>query len=192
MNRKPAGNSAIKLGRGRPFSRDALKVLWMAVISKSSANDWVKGRVIAMIFSTLILIWALSGVMDLVSPGMSVEIAPTELMAAGLEIGSEQDILSSEQSSSNIKLRNDLFKILKPEKEKEKKAPQTNPVELLALIELQGVLGGRSPRAIVLYKRTKKTSTVSVGDDLGEFKVVEIRDRSVILKWREELFELSL
>ena len=31
-----------------------------------------------------------------------------------------------------------------------------------------------------------------VGDDLGEFKVMEIRSGSVVLKWRNELFELSL
>ena len=45
---------------------------------------------------------------------------------------------------------------------------------------------------MVQYKRTQEAVTVSVGDDLGEFQVVEIRERSVVLKWRDELFELSL
>jgi hypothetical protein len=45
---------------------------------------------------------------------------------------------------------------------------------------------------MVRYKRTGESVVVSVGDDLGEFKVAEIRKRSVVLSWRNELFELSL
>jgi len=50
---------------------------------------------------------------------------------------------------------------------------------------------GVSRSAIIMYKKNGEYSTVSVGDDLGEFKVQEIGAGSVVLKWREDLFELK-
>jgi len=70
-------------------------------------------------------------------------------------------------------------------------APKTNPAALLQLIELKGITGGVSRSAIIMYKKNGEYSTVSVGDDLGEFKVQEIGAGSVVLKWREDLFELK-
>jgi hypothetical protein len=192
LSHKQKHNSSVQLGRGPAFSQDAVVVLWKTLISKNPATDWAKGRVLTMMVTMVVLIWALVGIMKQISPGMGVGANKSGLTLDGTVVGSAGEKLNNGNALTGERLRNDLFKIPKPKKDNSVKTPKTNPVELLALIELQGVLGGKNPRAIVLYKRPQKTSTVSVGDDLGEFKVVEIRDRSVVLKWREELFELSL
>lgn len=70
--------------------------------------------------------------------------------------------------------------------------PKTNPTALLELITLKGLVGGTTPRAIVYHKRTKETYTVTVGENIGEFTVEAITARSVVLKWQEESFELTL
>ena len=192
MNRKRGNESIIQFGRGRPLSKEALTALGRAVISKNPATDWTKGRVLTMGLTVLVLVWGLGGIFDLVvsDPGEGLNNQGPAL--EGAEGGSVGDTKVAAGANTRERLRNDLFKVLKPKKNNTKKEPKTNPVELLRLLELQGVLGGDSPRAIIFYKRTKKTATVSVGDDLGEFEVMEIREKSVILKWREELFELSL
>ena len=192
MNRKRGNESIIQLGRGRPLSTEALTALGRAVISKNPATDWTKGRVLTMGLTVLVLIWGLGGIIDLVVWDPGEGLSQQDLVLEGAESGSDSDTKVAAGANTMERLRNDLFKVLKPKKNNTKKEPKTNPVELLRLLELQGVLGGDSPRAIVFYKRTKKTATVSVGDDLGEFEVMEIREKSVILKWREELFELSL
>ena len=142
--------------------------------------------------TVLVLVWGLGGIFDLVVSDPGAGLNNQGLVLEGAESGSDGDTKVAAGANTRERLRNDLFKVLKPKKNNTKKEPKTNPVELLRLLELQGVLGGDSPRAIVFYKRTKKTVTVSVGDDLGEFGVMEIREKSVILKWRDELFELSL
>jgi len=192
LNRKRENESIIQFGRGRPLSAEALKVLGRAVISKNPATDWTKGRVLTMGLTVLVLVWGLGGIYDLVVSDPGAGLNNQGLVLEGAESGSDGNTKVAAGANTRERLRNDLFKVLKPKKNNTKKEPKTNPVELLRLLELQGVLGGDSPRAIVFYKRTKKTATVSVGDDLGEFEVMEIREKSVILKWREELFELSL
>ncbi len=192
MNRKPEHESTIRLGRGRPLSREALTALGQAVVSKNPATDWTKCRVLTMGLTVLVLIWGLGGIFDLVVSGPGEGLNKQGLVIEGAESGSDGDTKVAGRTQARERLRNDLFKVMKPKKNNTKKEPKTNPVELLRLLELQGVLGGERPRAIIFYKRTKKTITVSVGDDLGEFEVTEIRERSVILKWRDELFELSL
>ncbi len=171
---------------------EALTALWRAVVSRNPATDWTKGRVLTMGFTVLFLIWGLGGVGGLILSGLDDGSTMPGLVIEGAESGYGGDMEVARGGRAKEQLRNDLFKVPKPEKNNTKKVPRTNPVELLRLLELQGVLGGTTPRAIVFYKRTKKTVTVSVGDDLGEFKVMEIRDGSVILKWRDELLELSL
>lgn len=174
----------------RFISKTTMAALWQAVVSKSPTYDWAKSRVLILIVTIVALIWATNGIVNLMSPVDGTY--ESENLTERNEVGPDGQTLNNDQSLMVGRLRNDLFKIPKTKKENTRKTPKTNPVELLGLIELQGVLGGKTPKAIILYKRTQKTSTVSVGDDLGEFMVVEIRDRSVILKWRDELFELSL
>ncbi|MCK9995629.1 MAG: hypothetical protein KAH56_05025 [Candidatus Krumholzibacteria bacterium] len=192
MNRKRGNESIIQFGRGRPLSAEALKAIGRAVISKNPATDWTKGRVLTMGLSVLVLIWGLGGIFDLVVLDPGEGLNKQGLVIEEAESGTDGDTKVAAGANTMERLRNDLFKVLKPTKNNTKKQPRTNPVELLRLLELQGVLGGENPRALVFYKRTKKTVTVSVGDDLGEFEVMEIREKSVILKWRDELFELSL
>ena len=192
MNPDQGYKPAIGLGRGRLLSIETLAALGRAVLSKNPVTDWAKGRLLTMVITVLVLIWGLGGIFDLIVAGPGSGTRNQGAMIEGVENRSEGETKVSGGIHAKERLRNDLFKVAKPKKDNKKKAPKTNPVELLRLLELQGVMGGDSPRAIVFYKRTKETVTVSVGDGLGEFEVTEIRERSVILKWREELFELSL
>jgi hypothetical protein len=145
-----------------------------------------------MILSAALVVWSADRIIDLTLAMPDAEqAAPPETTALADAI-TESGATDAGRSDTGPGLRPDLFMAPRPPKPKAPPAPKTNPVELLALIELQGVLGGSRPRAMIQYKRTRETVTVSVGDDLGEFQVVEIRERSVVLKWRDELFELSL
>ena len=192
MNPDQGHKPAIGLGRGRILSKETLTALGRVAISKNPVNDWAKGRMLTMVLTVLVLVWGLGGTLDLIVAGPGQGMGNQGPLIEGMENRSESETKVSGGTHAKERMRNDLFKVGKPKKDNKKKVPKTNPVELLRLLELQGVMGGDNPRAIVFYKRTKETVTVSVGDGLGEFEVTEIRERSVILKWREELFELSL
>jgi hypothetical protein len=166
--------------------------LWLAISSPSLAADWVRYRVLAMLLTAVLLVWSTGRVASLIwaspdassSAGIAAGEVATDVTGAAPEVAG--------RAPTREGSRPDLFKVPHTRKPTPRQEPKTNPVDLLALIELQGVLGGSHPRAMIQYKRTQEAVTVSVGDDLGEFKVMEIRERSVVLKWREELFELSL
>ena len=192
MNPESGHITRIPLGKGRPLSSESVATLKRAITSKSLAMDWAKGRLVMMVFTLFVLIFLIVGAVGLVAPGFFGGNPQQDLLTAGSTGDGPAESSVGATSGPNVKLRNDLFDVPKPTRKAKPKEPKTNPVELLRLIELQGVLGGKNPRAMVLYKRTKETVTVSVGDDLGDFEVVEIRERSVVLKWRNELFELSL
>lgn len=192
MSHREGQEPIIRAGRGRPFSREALTVLWQAAISRSPATDWTKGRLLVMGVTVLILVRGLGGLFDLVVPLFSDGTSRYGMVMEDVETEPDGGAKVAGPARPRERLRSDLFKVSTPKKENARKVPKTNPVELLRLLQFQGVLGGERPRAIVYYKRTKQTVTISVGDDLGEFKVMEIRERSVVLKWRDELFELSL
>ncbi len=192
MNPEQGHKPDIGLGRGRVLSRDSLAGLGRAAVSKNPVTDWAKGRMLTMVLTVLVLVWGLDGIIGMTVGGPGTRLGNEIGLTEGMENRSESETKVSGGTHAKEGMRGDLFKVAKPKKDNKKKVPKTNPVELLRLLELQGVLGGDSPRAIVFYKRTKETVTVSVGDGLGEFEVTEIRERSVILKWREELFELSL
>jgi len=147
---------------------------------------------LAMLLSVAVLAWSLGCVAGQLLTKPTVDPAGPSATGGDAMDGVSAGETTTGQSAASDRLRTDLFKIPRASKPAPPPEPKTNPVELLALIELQGVLGGARPRAMIQYKRTGEAVTVSVGDDLGEFQVLEIRERSVVLKWREELFELSL
>ena len=152
--------------------------------------DTVRLRFGRMVMTTVLLGWigtrliSLSSDAVLPAPG---EAAPPPRSESTTDSG---DVMRPEDSAAS--LRDDLFGVPRPSRTIEPKKPRTNPMELLETIELQGVMGGDRPRAMMMYRKTQETVIVSEGDGLGEFEVIEIRERGVVLKWREELFELSL
>ena len=182
----------IPLGNGKLFSSATLATWKRAVTSRGLAMEWAKGQLVNLALSMVVLIFGVGVLLELAVPGFAQRNVPSYISTLGQD--DEAPLVSGAKAidARDMKLRDDLFEVPKQVKKPRAKDPKTNPVELLRLVELQGVLGGSNPRAMVLYKRTKETVTVSVGDDLGEFEVVEIRERSVVLKWRNELFELSL
>ena len=192
MNLETKPETRILLGSGKRFSPDTLVALRRAVTSRSPALDWAKGQLVVAAFSVLLLAAGVVGVLKLAFPGLGAgagdpQGGPTEAVA---EMQDAAD--GGTRPVAAPRLRDDLFRIPVVERPVVRQEPKVNPVQLLRQIELQGVIGGGSPRAMVLYKNTNETVTVSAGDDLGEFQVVEIKERSVVLKWRDETFELSL
>lgn len=191
MNRDQRQDQAIRLGRGRLLSGRTFASLVRAVTARTPVFIWARGRLAALAVTVLLAFWAGDGLIDLALSGSAGRIESLGLVGDGGAEGSGEDS-SAGLTGQGQGLRQDLFAVPRSRQQEQPRAPKTNPVELLRLIQLQGVLGGAHPRAMVLYKQTKETVTVSVGDDLGEFQVVEIRERSVVLKWRDELFEISL
>ena len=192
MNSETEQGTRILLGTGRPLSRDSLIALRRIVVSRSPALDWAKGQMVVAVFALVLLAACVAGVLRLALPemGAGTRNVPGEVSetVADAQDGDE----AGNRSGAAPRLRDDLFRIPVVERPVVRQEPKINPVQLLRQIELQGVIGGNNPRAMVLYKSTNETVTVSAGDDLGEFQVVEIKERSVVLKWRDEMFELSL
>ncbi len=169
-----------------------LRSIRRVLFSKTPAMDWAKGRLAAMVLTAFILISGVTGALDLAFPGFNEGPGEPGSDPAGFDSATGEDSRIGSPAANGERLRADLFNVPKPRKSDPGKQRNTKPIELLNLIELQGVMGGANPRAMVLYKRTRETVTVSVGDRMGEFTVVEIRQRSVVLKWRDETFELAL
>ena len=192
MTSKPVHRTRIRFKKGRSLSGLALVAGLRVALSNSPALDWAKGQLVILVFSILLVGLGLVGVYALAVQGEGRGMGDAPQLPEQLVSESGNNTRSGVGAGGNERLRNDLFKVPVVKKKVDRKEPKTNPVELLRRIELQGIMGGSNPRAIVQYRHNKETITVSAGDDLGEFKVVEIRERSVILKWRDELFELSL
>lgn len=191
MNHEPRRDEEIRLGRGKLLSGRTLTSLGRAVTARAPVFLWAKGRLAALVLTALLALWALDGVLGLALSGPGSRLGALGLVRDDGG-GDSSGAPAGNVAGSGPGLRDDLFAVPRTRQQEKPKAPKTNPVELLRLIQLQGVLGGAHPKAMVLYKQTRETVTVSVGDDLGEFQVVEIRERSVVLKWRDELFEISL
>jgi hypothetical protein len=181
-----------RLGRGRLLSAATLRSVVRAVLARGAVLGWAKAQVVIMVLSVWLVVWGVVSLAELAFSGYGDRADSLGLIKADAEGGDGQAELADGAGQPRDRLRSDLFLVPRTQEAAKPKAPKTNPVELLRLIQLQGVLGGSNPKAMVLYKQTRETVTVSVGDDLGEFEVVEIRERSVILKWRDELFEISL
>jgi hypothetical protein len=191
LNRKRWHEEELRIGRGPLLSARTLQMVGRALIAQTPALNWAKGQVVVMLVTLLLVVWGVDSIADLTLSGYGDRAASLGLIKSDAE-GESGEGLGEEAPAARELLRDDLFEVPRAQQEVKAKEPRTNPVELLRLIQLQGVLGGKNPKAMVLYKQTKETVTVSVGDDLGEFEVVEIRERSVVLKWRNELFEISL
>jgi len=147
---------------------------------------------LAMVLTVILLLWTAGRVTGLVADQWRAGSAGRSPTVGRTLDGEAGERVVDDGTVSGAGLRNDLFKAPASRKAARKQEPKTNPLELLNLIELQGVMGGDRPRAMIKYKSTGETITVSVGDDLGEFEVMDILVRSVVLQWRDELFELSL
>jgi hypothetical protein len=64
--------------------------------------------------------------------------------------------------------------------------------ELSRALTLQGVLGGESPRAIILNGATRQVLYLATGEFVGEIRIAEIRENSVLLEWKDQTLELIL
>lgn len=59
-------------------------------------------------------------------------------------------------------------------------------------MNLMGIVSGENPQAVIEDKKTQKTYYLNKGQALGEFKIEDIQEGRVILKYKEERFELYL
>lgn len=186
-NRRP-----VRLGSGPALSPEALGALGRVIASRSPVLDTAKSQLlIAAAFCLLVALGAW-GVARLVWPSYGMAPDETRMIAAEGEGEAAENPGEARVKERPAALRDDLFRAPQPKKTETRRQPRVNPVKLLEQIELQGVIGGARPRAMVMYKNSNETVTISAGDDLGEFQVMEIKEGSVVLKWRDELFELSL
>ncbi len=77
-------------------------------------------------------------------------------------------------------------------------AAPDNPARVVSLesilsnYSLAGIIGGDQPQAIIEDKRQGKTFTVSVGESLGELRIVSIEEGKVVVAIGEERAELNL
>lgn len=192
MSRREGIRRPVRLGGGPAFSWDGFDALRRVLSSRSPVLDTAKSQLLIAAVFCVLLVLGVWGVVRLAWPSYGVaQDQPAEVVA---EMQNDETRISGETGVKErpVRLRDDLFRAPQPKKTETRKQPQVNPAKLLEQIELQGVIGGARPRAMVMYKNSNETVTISAGDDLGEFQVIEIREGSVVLKWRDELFELSL
>ena len=137
--------------------------------------------VLSAVAITLAVRWSLAEVELVADPpalSASVEEAPTSQ-----EVG---------QADESAKLRADLMRQRPQRRADRSRETATVAPEVAKQLQLQGIVGSDPPRAILLELQSHQTHTVSVGQRVGAFEVVEIADSKIILKWRDELFELGL
>jgi hypothetical protein len=152
---------------------------------------WVRVRVInglalvalAATFLLLVL-WVSRPVAESPEPSSGRD-GGTELEAFGDESGELGD--SSVRFSSRK-----LFRQAKGESRRRPQRANVTLSELSRKLTLQGILGGDSPRAIILNGSTRQVLYLAQGEYVGEIQVVEIRKNSVLLSWKEETLELIL
>ncbi len=121
--------------------------------------------------------------------------------AAYQDLGSAKGVESLEYYLGPIQKR-PLFKIIKSEPQKfvaAKPAVRTPPLvpvktlaDLSADLSLVGVLQSGEPQAIILNRKSQKTHYVSVGQTLGEVRVVRIQQDRVTIGYNEETLDLSM
>jgi len=91
--------------------------------------------------------------------------------------------------SSSISGRN-IFKPQQVEVAPVITGPSTD--EIKAGLSLIGIIAGARPQAIIEEKKTGKSHFLYIGGTIGESKVVEVMDDSVVLEYKGQRFELVL
>ena len=64
--------------------------------------------------------------------------------------------------------------------------------ESLNDINLQGIISGENPQAIIVDKKTQKTYYVTQGQFIGEFRIVDIQEGKIIISYKGQKFEIYL
>ncbi len=169
----------------------ALVLWWQIGLGRVSCPTWIRIKAANVVLSGLLGVAVIGGGWWFVNMGLMQD---AESLLPNIEVEEATEIEATPETDMvdlDVFRRSSLFSSLR-RSDRSSREPRTNPVELLEMLELKGVLGGENPRAIIVYKQTRQAHTVFVGDMLGEFEIMEIKPRSVMLKWREDTFELSL
>lgn len=145
---------------------------------------WLGAGWVALAVATVVGIGAVRSV-----PATTVESAKADTVSAEIAPASE----STEAPSATLDLaplaNAGMFRAPAV-----RRAPRQSAIvpDLGNELQLNGVVGGDDPRAIIYHKRTQQVHSVRVGQQFGEFEVIEIHPMKVILKWRDETIELSM
>lgn len=72
--------------------------------------------------------------------------------------------------------------------------PPSSAVEVDSIkdITLIGIISGDNPQAVIEDKKTQKTSYITKGQNVGEYRVEDIQEGKIILNYRGKKFELYL
>lgn len=157
----------------------------------SRAHPWLFAGWVVLITVTVSIAGAMLGSPDAAPRLASEELVATETQTASPTAGTKTP--TDEPSPLHIDLapltRSTLFRspVVRPQPK-----PSAVVPDLANELQLNGVIGGDNPQAIIFHKRTQQIHSVRVGQRFGEFEVVEIRPMRVVLKWRDETFELSI
>lgn len=76
-------------------------------------------------------------------------------------------------------------------KSKPKQAPDRSLETLLANYDIQGVIWGDRPKAIIYDKLKKETLTAGIQDSLGQIKIVEITPTSIKFQLLGDIHEIN-
>lgn len=101
-----------------------------------------------------------------------------------------QEIKPYEYYTQGLKNRQ-IFSSASTGQESEKPLGTIN-ADLIKDMSLVGIIAGDSPQAIIEDKKAQKTFYVTKGQFIGEFKVEEIQEGKIILKYNGQKFELYL
>ncbi|MFH1854067.1 MAG: hypothetical protein ABH815_02020 [Candidatus Omnitrophota bacterium] len=72
------------------------------------------------------------------------------------------------------------------------KKPSVSKEDVLKNLNLLGIVAGDDNQAIIEDLESKKTHFLYTGDNLGEYKVLDIKDNKVLLEYKGEKIELRM
>jgi hypothetical protein len=108
------------------------------------------------------------------------------------ENAAKQNLIKPLSSYMTVLNQNSLFG-------SQKQAPDPEPVKtndkslemLLQEYEIQGVIWGDVPKAIILDKRNKETITAGINDSIGQIEIISINDGSITFQLLGDTHEIK-
>jgi hypothetical protein len=148
-------------------------------------HDWQAG--VTFIFFMLAALVAAFSVIQIVRFPFEVQVTSKSVDLSGLRrLPTSQ--LAPLESYQNDFSSHALF--MKPKVQAPVKGP--NLAELLKPYTLTGIIQGGDAEALIQNNMTKQTYYVQAGEGFDQFKVVDVRDHSVVVEFQGERKELFI
>ncbi len=186
----------ISFEEAAPFDADAgfFARLWgdpgasLRRLAEESGLDYLlRGMVVLALCGTLLLpafVWYDGRRVQQTFAGVP---AATKTSAAG-----PRPKRTTSRKALRVFAKRSYFQKPRPRAVVQKDVPVKTLPGLTDLYELQGILMGEQPQAIIADKTAGKTLFVQKGQRLGDFQVIEIQSDRIILQKEGERFELRI